>query len=153
MTKPNVQALIDSGDATTAVIELDNYISQLCEYGEQLGKLTAPQKVFYLNQNLEREGNNGGFHQFFFNSSGDHADETVRALEAIGASKTAGLLREAIEKFPNGEVQEDQDKRQVLMIDTMPNDIFGELDERFFAYEDPLTDLNFNWIRDNAEEF
>ena len=153
MTKPNVQALIDSGDATTTVIELDNYISQLCEYGEQLGKLTAPQKVFYLNQNLEREGNNGGLHQFFFKSSGDHADETVRALEAIGASKTAGLLREAIEKFPNGKVPEDQDKRQVLMIDTMPNDIFEELDERFFAYEDPLTDLNFNWIRENAEAF
>ena len=153
MNKPNIQALIDSGDATATVIELDNYLSQLCEYGERLENLSAPQKVFYLNQNLEREVNNGGFHQYFFNSSGDHADGTVPALEAIGALKTAELLREAIGKFPDGKVLKDQDRRQVLMVDALPISIFGELDEKFFAYEDPLTDLNFEWIRKNAGEF
>ena len=153
MNKPNIQELIDSGDATTAVIELDNYLSHLSEYGERLDNLSAPQRVFYLNQNLEREVNNGGFHQFFFNSSGDHADETVGALEAIGALKTAELLRGAIGKFPDGKVPKDQDERQVLMLDTLPNSIFGDVDEKFFAYEDPLTDLNFEWIRKNVGEF
>ena len=47
----------------------------------------------------------------------------------------------------------DQDQRQVLMVDALPISIFGELDEKFFAYEDPLTDLNFEWIRKNAGEF
>lgn len=145
--------MVDSGDATTTVIEVDNYVSQLCEYGERMEDLSAPQKVFYLNQNLEREVNNGGFHQFFFNSSGDHSDETVGALEAIGAMKTADLLRSSIAKFPGGTVPRDQDDRQVLMIDTLSNGVFEELDERFFAYEDPLTDLNFEWIRNNAGEF
>ena len=153
MNKPNIQALIDAGDATTTVIELDNYLAQLCEYGERLENLSAAQRVFYLNQNLEREVNNGGFHQYFFNSSGDHADESVLALGAIGALNTAELLREAIGKFPDGKVPEDQDERQVLMLDAIPISIFGGLDEKFFAYEDPLTDLNFEWIRKNAGEF
>ena len=153
MDKPNITTLLDSGDSTSTVIELDNYLSQLCEYGGRMENLSAPQRVFYLNQNLEREVNNGGFHQFFFNSSGDNADETVRTLEAIGAVKTAQLVRRAMGRFPGGEVPRDQDQRQLLMVDNLSNRAFEELDGEFFAYEDPLTDLNFEWIRKNAGEF
>lgn len=153
MTRPDVQAFIDSGDATTTVIELDNYILQLCEYGDRLGDLSAPQRVFYLNQSLEREVNNGGFHQFFFNSSGDNAGETIGSLEAIGAEKTAELLRQAMMVFPDGKVPRDPDERQVLMVENISAGAFSELDEMFFAYEDPLTDLNFEWVRKNAAEF
>ena len=153
MTKQDIQNLIDSGDATSTVIELDNLISQLCEYGERMESLSPAQRVFYLNQSLEREVNNGGFHQFFFNSSGDNADQTVDSLESIGALKTAELLRQAISKFPGGKVPADADERQVLMIDTLSNEAFQDLDGKFFAYEDPLTDLNFEWIKKNAGEF
>ena len=153
MNKPDIQALIDAGDATSTVIELDNYVSQLCEYGERIENLTASQRAFYLNQNLEREVNNGGFQQFFFNSSGNNADETVAALASIGAHNTAELLRLAIAKFPGGKVSGDQDERQVLMVDSFSGEAFEDLDEKFFAYEDPLTDLNFEWIRKNAGEF
>ena len=156
MNKPNIQSLLASGDATSTVIEMDNYVSALCDYGERLEKLSAAQRVFHLNQNFEREVNNGGFEQFFFNSSGDNADETVSSLEAIGAFKTAELLRHAIARFPDGKVPADSDERQVLMVNTWPegsSTTFGEFDERFYAYEDPLTDLNFDWIRSNAGDF
>lgn len=156
MGKPDIQALLASGDATSTVIEMDNYVSRLCDYGERMEKLSPAQRVFYINQNLEREVNNGGFHQFFFNSSGDNAYETVDSLEAIGAFKTAELLRQAISKFPDGKAPADPDERQVLMVNTWPDgssEVFGDFDERFFAYEDPLTDLNFAWIRSNAGEF
>lgn len=153
MNKPDIKKLIDSGDATSTVIKLDNYVSLLSEYGERMDNLTGPQRVFYLNQNLEREVNNGGFHQFFFNSSGDNADETVAALESVGAHNAAELLRQAIAKFPGGKVSGDQDERQVLMVDLFSDGAFEDLDGKFFAYEDPLTDLNFEWISKNAADF
>ncbi len=153
MSKPNIEALVESGDTTTAIIELDNYVSQLCEYGERLDELSAPQRVFFLNQNFEREVNNGGFHQFFFNSSGDNAEETIGALEVIGANKNAELLRQAIARFPDGKVLKQLDERQVLMLNIFDGVAFNDLDEKFFAYEEPLTDLNFNWIRKNADGF
>lgn len=153
MNKPDIQKLIGSGDATSTVIELDNFVSQICDHGGRIENLTASQRVFYLNQSLEREVNNGGFHQFFFNSSGDHADETVGALDSIGALRTAELLREAISQFPAGKVPRDPDERQVLMVDSLSNGAFEDLDEKFYAYEDPLTDLNFEWIRKNVGEF
>ena len=153
MNKPDIQALVDSGDATTAVIELDDYVSQLCEFGERMDELSVPQRVFYLNQNLEREVNNGGFHQFFFNLSGDNAEETIGTLEAIGAHKTAELLRQAIAAFPDAKVPKDPDERQVSMLNAFRDGAFNDLDEKFFAYEDPMTDLNFDWIRKNAEAF
>jgi hypothetical protein len=34
---------------------------------------------------LEAEVNNGGFHQYFYNSAGDNTAEAIRALEEIGA--------------------------------------------------------------------
>ncbi len=52
---------------------------------------------------LEPEVNNGGFDQFFSNSSGMVARETIQALSAIGAEKTRSLLERAIQiAYPKG---------------------------------------------------
>ncbi len=73
-----------------------------------MDKLTEPQKLFYLNQNLEREVNNGGFHQYFINSSGDYSHETIQSLKSIGATTTALILQRATDQFPNKTVPKDE---------------------------------------------
>ena len=40
-----------------------------------------------LVEAVEDEVNNGGFHQFFYNNAGDNTEETIQALEAIGATR------------------------------------------------------------------
>lgn len=45
---------------------------------------------------LEREVNNGGYHQFFLNSSHKYALTVVPALETIGCAATAALTQRAI---------------------------------------------------------
>ena len=45
---------------------------------------------------LESEINNGGFNQYFFNSSGQNCFETLRALKRSGKNKTAEILETAI---------------------------------------------------------
>ncbi|WP_158594608.1 DMP19 family protein [Ulvibacterium marinum] len=60
---------------------------------------------------LEAEINNGGFHQYFFNSSGQNCFETLRALEEKNdeySKQLADLLRKAID---------------VVNVDKLPNDI------------------------------
>ena len=77
-------------DKEDFVIEMDQYIAEKCEYGDNMGILNEEQRVFYITQALEMEVNNGGFSQFFFNSDGVFANELVSAFERINATKTAG---------------------------------------------------------------
>ncbi len=152
----NEKTSIENPDASdnlnTRIIELDNYISELCNWGDNIEKLTERQKNFYFNQNLEREINNGGFHQYFFNSSGDFAHETILSLKNITADKTADLLQKAINEFPNKTVPKDRDKRQEIMekIEEKVTSVWEDLDQKFFNYEDDLNALNMEYVEANG---
>lgn len=50
---------------------------------------------------VEGEVNNGGFHQFFYNSAGDNTVETMRVLEIIGAHNMAAIVTRAA-AIPSG---------------------------------------------------
>ena len=146
---------MEAKDLNGSIIELDNFIAEACSYGDDLGQLTEPQKMFYFNQNLEREVNNGGFDQFFLNSSGDFAMETISSLNVIGAVNTAAILQKAIDQFPHGTVPRDQTERQELMetIEDKASNIWSELDEEFLKYQDNLNQLNMNYVKENSAFF
>jgi hypothetical protein len=57
--------------------------------------LTPAEQVFHTVWWFEAELNNGGFDQFFFNSAGDYTSQTIVALERIGASSCAAIVRRA----------------------------------------------------------
>jgi hypothetical protein len=79
----NIDKILEIEDETAAIIELDTKLNEISEYGEKIERLTESQKTVLFVENLEREINNGGFNQFFFNSSGDFTHETVKALKVI----------------------------------------------------------------------
>lgn len=151
----NLDELLSSDDTTKSIIELDNFICKLCEYGENLNILSEPQRNFYFNQNLEKEINNGGFDQYFINSSGENADETVKSLKLIGANHTAELLQKAIDQFPGKTVPKDWDNRneQVRKIEKTAMAIWEVLDQAFYEYVDDLNTLNIEYVRLNKEYF
>src|SRR5687767_5733267 len=124
----NLEELLNSDDTNTSIIDLDNFIGELCNYGDDMEVLTEPQKNFYLNQNLEREINNGGFNQYFINSSGDFAHETVKSLKLISANHTADILQKAIDQFPYKKVPKDRDERieTVEEIEETANEVWEE---------------------------
>ncbi len=72
-----------------------------------------------LVEELEAEVNNGGFDQYFFNSSGENAAAVIGALDKIGATKTAGIVRAACEKFPGGMPPADWIARQAVLLDSV----------------------------------
>ena len=149
----NLETLLSSVDMTGSIIELDNFIGELCSYGDEMAVLTEPQKQFYYNQCLEREVNNGGFSQYFYNSSGGFAHQTVISLRTIGANITAEILQNAIDQFPNKNVPQDRAERQDILekIQDTAEPIWEELDKKFFEYQDDLNTLNF--VRQNKNDF
>ena len=151
----NLETLLSSDDTNGSIIELDNFIGALCSYGVDMDKLTEPQKQFYYNQCLEREINNGGFNQYFINSSGDFAHQTIQSLTAIGANTTAGLLQKAIDQFFDKKVPQDRDERIKLVkqIEKTASEVWEELDQKFFEYADDLNTLNLNFIRQHKADF
>lgn len=97
---------------------------------------------------LEMEVNNGGFHQFFYNSSGRFALQSVEALENIGASKTASLLSKAISiAYPRGYPRDSSLHQSLLLdFDTVSDELY-ELDIEFYRYEDDLARLTNEYLQ------
>lgn len=151
----NLDRLLTSENINNSIIELDDFICERCAWGDNMDNLTPAQKTFYYNQNLEREVNNGGFDQYFLNSSGDFAHETIGALRTIGADHTAEILQCAIDLFPGKRVPRNREERISILEKIRPNasDEWAQLDEMFFAYKDNLNALNFEYVKRNQTEF
>ena len=97
---------------------------------------------------LEAEVNNGGFDQFFFNSSGDNTAEIIEALQLIGAPRTADIVKRAAARFPGGMPSKEWTKRQGLLVDDVSPeaDAFQEMDREFYAGSENLSDLVNKYI-------
>lgn len=99
-------------------------------------------EVVDLIDALEGEVNNGGFHQYFYNSAGDRTAETIRALEIIGAFAMADIVKRAAQKFPYGMPPKNRFERQDALLEAYPNAAaFRALDEEFYQYPDNLAAL------------
>jgi len=89
---------------------------------------------------FQSEVNNGGLHQFFFNSTGILAPEAASALKAIGLREWSAVLLEAMQYF--GEPYPRERMSRIHMLPKMVGqsrdawDPFLALDERFFGCAD-----------------
>lgn len=140
------------------IAELNLYIAEKCEYGDNIEILNDEQRVLYITQALEEEVNNGGFSQFFFNSAGAFANELVASFEKIGAIKTAEICKKAISVF-GAKVPTDRAEREDVI---SPDDekeeerieeFLNECDDAFFEYEDDLVELNYQFVINNKASF
>jgi len=134
------------------IIQMCDNVCEKCEYGEAIEKLNEHERVFYVTQILEQEVNNGGFSQFFYNSSGDFSNEIVDAFTKIGAFKTAEICKKALAVF-NGNVPTDRDAREELLDSLECDDVLSECDDDFYEYEDNLEELNYTYIMEHRSSF
>jgi len=142
-----IDDVLANEDGTDFAIALSNLVFERCDR-DGFEALTPAERVAYCVDALEREVANGGFEQFFSNSSGDTAMETVAALEEIGAAQAAALTRQAIAVIPGGNPPRDREKRCELL-DTVGEDgrnEWSELSSRFWEYPDDLTSLMRKYV-------
>jgi hypothetical protein len=117
-------------------------------------ELTEAEKVFVSVWELESEVNNGGFLQYFSNSSGDNAANCAWALEKIGALKVVALAKQALSVFENGNPSADSTIRQsqVQNFSGEQKEFLDELDQQFFKYPDNLTKLLHDFVTKHKSE-
>ena len=128
----------------------DDFDEILIEGPAHLESLSRPIQVACLVHMLEAEVNNGGFDQFFINSSGQFAIQTLDALEAIGAPQTKELLQAALAlSYPAG-YPDDSSEHEETADDDATQEALHALDDKFCEYLEPLTDLVNQYLRNDA---
>jgi len=130
--------------------------SEKTKFGkEDFAAQSIPQKVFSSIWAVESEVNNGGFTQYFANSSSETAPFVAEALDAIGAPRTADIRRRAIAcAFPAGlpPMPEAIPVAAAGFSDETLVELEG-LDGEFFAYPHDLTSLLFDYVSKYPDEF
>src|ERR1700722_18072056 len=139
----------------------DNILISLSESDKtQFGKQdfatqSTTQQVFSSVWAVEAEVNNGGFSQYFLNDSCETAVFVAKALDTIGAPRTADICRRAIATaYPAG--LPPTPKTISTAAADFPDEILEQLalvDNEFFAYPHNLTDLLFAYVSKHRGEF
>jgi hypothetical protein len=104
---------------------------------------------------LENEVANGGFNQYFWNSSGQFAEEAVEGLKRIGAPKHSALLLTAMERLlANGDAWGKHRKIGTLeaFSESYDTSDLGDLDDAFYAAGE-LSPIRVSYIRTHPEQF
>jgi hypothetical protein len=131
--------------------------SEKIKFGkEDFHTQSVPQKVFSSIWAVESEVNNGGFSQYFQNStSAETAPFVVEALNTIGAPRTADICNRAMAcAFPAGLPATPE--AICSAAESLADDKLNELevlDAEFMKYPHNLTELLFAYVSKHVEEF
>lgn len=153
--KSSINDIWKMDDRNEFLIAMYTRVSQKCNYGDNMDPLTMQERIFFIVQQLEVEVNNGGFSQYFYNSSGDFVNEVVDSFMAIGAENTAIICKKAIRAF-GCDIPLPRDQRIAFLGEKSTKEVselFDECDCAFFKYPDHLEALNYNFIIKNKEYF
>jgi hypothetical protein len=103
---------------------------------EDAAQVTLADRRLLALGGLRTEVNNGGFHQYFFNSAGDLVTDALDAAEAAGANELASLIRRGLSLL-NVPEPADRMARHTALGDIEPEE-FADLDDDYYALEASL---------------
>ncbi len=95
------------------------------------------QVVYELGYTMDAEVQNGGWHQYLGNSSGNGAEEHKAYLREVGAAEVLALLERVSTIFPNAVVPHDWSQRNQLLrraVEQDPSIVDGLLEQADRAY-------------------
>lgn len=136
---------------------LDGFDKRIWEAVEKAGyeSLHSYQQFYIAVIVCNSEINNGGFAQYFFNSSGDHWQDALAGFEATGSKERLALLRQAIEFFGPAGPSEDREKRQLELsrIYKKNDGVFEELESRYYKSSENVDVLTTRFVLANPDHF
>ncbi len=131
------------GDALTNIISWKSWNSF---------PLSNIERAYSGREALFIEVNNGGFHQYFFNSSGDDWRCLLEAFKASGDEEATRRFQAVLNIFPNSLPEENRQKRwkQLEEIENKMGDemwsFFKKHDDDFYESPFPGPDKFWNYI-------
>jgi hypothetical protein len=114
-------------------------------------------QAIYMIWVLEAEVNNGGYNQFYFNSSGQFYKQLPDALKLVGANKFADLTKRANDTFEkeNPKITQHQDGTIEGFSKSYDDNPLNKFDDEFYdLYKtENLQQLQVTFIRKHKTEF
>ena len=114
-------------------------------------------RSIYMIWLLEAEVNNGGFNQFYYNSSGEFYRDVPASLETIDALKFAKLVRKANETYEkeNDTISQHLDGTIEGFSKSYEDNPLNEFDTEFYnLYKaEDLKQLQIDFVRKNKHDF
>ena len=151
----DIASIWELTDPNSFIIAMSSWVGRKSNYGENMAALTPEEQVFFICNSLEGEVNNGGFSQYLYNSSGNHANRVSECMHSIGATKIAEICRTAMAAFPHP-LPEDWEERQEFLDEFLTDDaeeILEQCDSEFYEYEDNLEQLVYSYIQAHRDRF
>jgi hypothetical protein len=117
-------------------------------------ELNTAQQALMGTWELANEVYNGGFTQYFHNSSREHAHTMIGVLQIVDAPRAASILESAIALAGPGTSWGDE-PNLLAAIDSMPNDVkdrLAELERNFYNELDHLHRQVFKYLSKHRDE-
>jgi hypothetical protein len=151
-TQAKIEEALDWEDSYDVVVAFDDLITQTATRTNRLYSTLTLIEHIPIHVNLfDSQVTNGGFHQFFFHSSGNYTLDILKTLETIKVDTSVLLLGEALSLFPIPYPVEESKRAQTLKnfsIDSLQH--LKRLSQSYFELPDlPFTQaalfLRANW--------
>ena len=122
------------------VWELVSIYDGVAAFDREYSKLDHRQQVLLATHWAHAELQNGGFEQFFSNSTGLLAPQAEAGFRALGMPNTAAAIADAIALFGN-RYPRDRNERDEVLDALIPDDepepeVFEDLEDRLFEFID-----------------
>lgn len=133
-----------------------NYIDDMSYEVDRIKSLSDGFQYVYSTWILEGQVYNGGFIQYYYNTSFNLAEEAYHGYLAFGSEDAAEIVHNAIDCI-NSEYELYENTKEDGSFDSFlalyENSPFGNLDDEFYACSENLCKLRINYIRENIDEF
>ena len=115
----------------------------------------AAGKYFCRHRFTRKTGNNGGHHQYFWNSRGCFVDLVEKGLQHFGAKKHLQIFREALSRYDPKRYEAEQREADWKKGFRRGYDEkrFEDLDTRYYKSVPKLGKVIETYIRKNIQEF
>lgn len=126
------------------------------EESQGLASFSAPERYIYAVQAMIREVNNGGFGQFFNNTSGALAFDLVPALTAIGSAKARSIAERAVALFgrPRSLSEAARSKHLAKLTRNWDLSPWEDLDNEYYdEMMEPLESMMLDYIAGQQDAF
>ncbi|MDH3695608.1 MAG: DMP19 family protein [Gammaproteobacteria bacterium] len=131
------------------VLAFESAIDSKRKWGKALSK---PETVVLAVEAMEREVNNGGFSQFFYNSSVEFAPVIVDSLIAIGCPQAAELTSRAIASLELDTLDPEMIEARMDPDDEELENKLNDIDEQYYEGTEAIADQLFRYIKENKSQ-
>lgn len=130
------------------VLAFEQAIGQKAEH-DGLQTLTDEERIVLAVEALEREVNNGGYNQFFVNSSREFAPAIVGALQRIDCKKTATITQRAMKALGISDITSEAIGKAMAGEDEQRLAKLNRCDDSYYKSTEPIAERLFAFIKAN----